>query len=307
MYQYQTTAFGAYTQHELSNNAGHRLAIIPEFSACHTVATIHGVEVLDAYTDYQQMAINRWFKNLPLFPFPNRLNQGLYQWEGATYHLPINDPATGNALHGFSANKVMEVIAVKVEQEEAHVTCRYTYDGQMSGYPFPFELDITFHIHDHNGITIEMSVRNTGFYNMPFGLGWHPYFKLSDNIDHLKLQLPSMQMVGVDENMIPTGKLYDYDKFESSTPIGIEILDNCFLLQQKDGVAEVRLSNEKGTLLYWQDADQFPYIQLFTPPHRESLAIEPMSCNIDAFNNGDGVWNLKPGEAMAGRFGFNWG
>ena len=39
---------------------------------------------------------------------------------------------------------------------------------------------------------------------------------------------------------------------------------------------------------------QFPYFQVFTPPHRESVALEPMSCNVDAFNNRQGLIALEP-------------
>lgn len=39
---------------------------------------------------------------------------------------------------------------------------------------------------------------------------------------------------------------------------------------------------------------QFPFFQVFTPPHRESIALEPMSCNVDAFNNGQGLVSLEP-------------
>ena len=39
-------------------------------------------------------------------------------------------------------------------------------------------------------------------------------------------------------------------------------------------------------------AKHFPFFQVFTPPHRESIALEPMTCNVDAFNNGQGLVSL---------------
>jgi aldose 1-epimerase len=41
----------------------------------------------------------------------------------------------------------------------------------------------------------------------------------------------------------------------------------------------------------------YPYLQLYTPPHRESIAIENLSAAPDAFNNGMGLINLEPGAS----------
>ncbi len=37
-----------------------------------------------------------------LFPFPNRIRDGRFTWDGRTYQLPIDDPAKKNAIHGFA-------------------------------------------------------------------------------------------------------------------------------------------------------------------------------------------------------------
>jgi aldose 1-epimerase len=44
---------------------------------------------------------------------------------------------------------------------------------------------------------------------------------------------------------------------------------------------------------------------IFTPPdeNRDCIAIEPMSCNTNAFNNGDGLTILEPGEKFKGKYG----
>ena len=48
------------------------------------------------------------------------------------------------------------------------------------------------------------------------------------------------------------------------------------------------------------------FLQVFTPPHRQSIALEPMTCNIDAFNNQDGLKMLAPKETLSGVFGVTW-
>jgi aldose 1-epimerase len=306
MYEHRTAEFGPYTQHEIVHEQrGNRIVLLPDYSACVLSLSLNGKEIIDGYQKPLEVDLNRWFKNLPLFPFPNRLDQGQYTWEGKTYQFAINDVQTGTALHGFSANKRMEVAAVELEDSRASILCRYVYEGKNPGYPFPFTFDILFQISDEEGCTVELSASNDGDTAMPIGLGWHPYFQLGNSVEQLKMQLPTLEMVGVDEHMIPTGKLYEYDRFASPSRIGAEVLDNCFKLSGQEERAVLTLSDENYRMAYWQESaqDKFPYVQIFTPPHRKSIAIEPMSCNVNAFNNLEGLWVLEAGERKAARFG----
>jgi len=43
---------------------------------------------------------------------------------------------------------------------------------------------------------------------------------------------------------------------------------------------------------------EYNYLQVFIPPDRMSIAIEPMTCNANAFNNKDGLITLSPGEVL---------
>ncbi len=108
--------------------------------------------------------------------------------------------------------------------------------------------------------------------------------------------------------MIPTGRLLPEERFEEIRLIGEQVIDNCFALTGDEPVAEVLLSGPKGRLRYRQEAGpgKFPFVQVFTPPHRRSIAVEPMSCNIDAFNNGMGLWSLEPGEEAAAAVRVRW-
>jgi aldose 1-epimerase len=43
----------------------------------------------------------------------------------------------------------------------------------------------------------------------------------------------------------------------------------------------------------------YPYLQIFIPNHRKSIAIENLSAAPDAFNNGIGLKVLAPGESAS--------
>ncbi len=308
MFEIQRAPFGAYEMIRLQSADGQSaLQVVPGFGSCVAGLRLGGRDILDAYQTADEMNINRWAKNVFLFPFPNRLKNGQYRWEGQIYQFPINDAPTNNALHGFGADKPMEAVQSSAGPDKAILVTAFRYGGELEAYPFPFELELTF-ILSPSGLTVEMKALNTGQQSLPFGMGWHPYFQLTEQVDDLYLQLPPCDMVGVDAEMIPTGKRYEYTTFTRSRRVGPEVLDNCFALRQKQGQISLLLRGQGQELEYWQEVGEgkFPFLQLFTPPHRRSLAVEPMSCNIDAFNNGEGLWKLMPGSMGLARFGINW-
>ena len=79
-----------------------------------------------------------------------------------------------------------------------------------------------------------------------------------------------------------------------------------FFIPNQEKNAEVILQSDKGKLTYWQETGEgkYNFIQIFTPPHRTCIALEPMTSNIDTFNNGDGLVLLKENEQLSGNFGF---
>lgn len=305
MFDIKTVAFGEYESYRLSDTTGeHQLALVPELGACVIDLQLHGRSILDTCQTPQALSINRWAKNVILYPFPNRLKHGRYEWGGQSYEFPINDVPTNNALHGFGTQQAMKVVTTQADRDRALIHCRFDYNGDFAYYPFPFRFEAAFTLRT-GALDVELSVENTGKEALPFGMGWHPYFRLSDDLPNHQLQLPPCEMVGVDAEMIPTGKRYEYTTFSQPRRIGTEVLDNCFALRQQEGRITIHLSHAGQQLAYWQEAgeDGFPFVQLFTPPHRTCLAIEPMTCNIDAFNNGEGLMRVEPGEQRAAVFG----
>jgi aldose 1-epimerase len=307
MYDFQTLRFGAYEQidlcHEQSNNT---LSIIPEFGACLLALKLRGQPILDAYSTPALLQENYWGKNVLLYPFPNRLRDGLYSWQGQSFQFPLNDADTGNALHGFGMDRPMQIYMLNLGNTSASIGLRYEYLGERLHYPFPFVFNAIFSLQEPNAFEIELQVQNTGPTPMPIGFGWHPYFQMANRVEEIALQLPSAMRVEVDERLLPTGKRLPFNEFEQLRPLEDEVLDTCFALAADiPSVAEVTVKGARGILHYWQETGpgKFNFLQIFTPPHRQSIAIEPMTCNIDAFNNGEGLLLLAPGTQATARAG----
>lgn len=296
MAKYEITNWGKHEIHRyFDEDGGLSFSFVPARGACLTELVIGGVPLLDGYREASELDTLDWGKSAILAPFPNRLRDGKYSFEGVEYQFPVNEPARNNALHGFVMDKPFEI----VEESAFSVALEYRYDGGFAYFPFPFLLRVTYSLSAADGFTAFFEMKNTGSDPMPAGLGWHPYFRLGDSADALFLQLPAAEQVLVDERMIPTGEKLRFDDFEVMKKIGATAFDTGFRLPEP---CVARLREGTRGLEYWQDG-AFPFLQVFIPPARRSIALEPMTCNIDALNNGEGLRVLAPGEAIRGRAG----
>lgn len=245
-------------------------------------------ELLAFHPNYQ-------FENAWLFPFPNRLKNGIYTFEGQTYQFPQNDMENRpNALHGFINNKHFEI----VHKTKSACTLKYEYNGDYAYYPFAFSITLGLELLP-NALTCNVMVKNTGQQNMPCGFGWHPYFVADEGLETLSLKLPGSTIVELDPLGIPTGKEQPSHCFDDSRLIHETHLDDCFRLNFANNTSQSELLFENGDLIeIWQDAS-FPFTQVYTHPSRKSIAIEPMTCGVNALNSGDGLIILAPGQSKS--------
>lgn len=304
MFYHKITPFGAFEKHVFSNDNGDAFAVVPEFGACLLDLQFGSLSVLDGYETPEALVANKWAKNIILLPYPNRLRDGVFAHEGTTYQFELTNPDTQNSIHGFGKDAPMAVDTVWTGNFDAGMTCSWQYLGENTAYPFPFTAKMTLILRGSN-FEIKMSLQNDSNKTIPVGLGWHPYFKMSEKSNGSSLQMPDCQLIVIDERMLPTGEKTDFDAFKTLTPINNSTFDNGFYIKNQTKNAETILASERGELTFWQETgfQKWNFLQVFTPPHRKSVAIEPMTCNIDAFNNGDGLVMLKPNEILGGAFG----
>ncbi|MCW5922470.1 MAG: hypothetical protein KIS77_09005 [Saprospiraceae bacterium] len=297
MYELDKSAFGPYTRYTLRNpSTGNSFSVVPARGANVLDIVFSGKSILDGYRSPEELEAAKWGKSVLLFPFPNRLDRGRYEWLGKKYEFPLNNAATENAIHGFVREEAFELDYVVLAKDCAFVQCSYAYLGQRPYYPFPFVLTVEFMLGDEGIFALEATCHNTHHEPIPVGFGWHPYFRLSDRADEHLMQLPPCEMVSINERMIPTGARSEYTAFQRKKQVGDTFLDNCFASKKMAGKYKMSLEGDGRRVSVSANARHFPFFQVFTPPHRESIALEPMSCNVDAFNNGEGLVALAPGK-----------
>jgi aldose 1-epimerase len=235
-------------------------------------------------------------------PFPNRVADGEYSFGGQTHQLPINEPQRNNAIAGL----VRDLNWLVAKHTSNELMLKLPLD-EPSGYPFKIMLEVTYQV-SNRSLTVTTRAKNVGQTRAPYGVGFHPYFKLPGvpQINTCSLQIPASSYLWVDGRMIPGLPPLgvgggDYD-FRSLRPIGPTILDTCFadLSPDPDGTSRVKLRGPREEIIVWMDAS-FRFIQVFSgdtlpsQDQRVAVAIEPMTCAPDSFNNGLGLLVLDPG------------
>lgn len=278
--------------------AGNKLTFLPDEGAAITHLTFDtspALEVLKPQPEYQ-------FEASVLFPFPNRLANGRYEFEGKTYEFPLNDFGRPNALHGLVFDQKFTLTDQGKDASRAWASTQLECAGTHPAYPFPFRLSVSYSLSD-KALEVEIEATNTGSKNMPFGLGWHPYFNLASGLANCALKLPDCHEIEVNENLIPTGKKTPSRCFDDFRLMDGIQLDTCFEIDkvQAENATLLRLNNQQ-TLEVWQDTSH-PYIQVFTPGDGQTIAIEPMTCGINALNTYQGLQVLGPESSLVVRCG----
>lgn len=258
------------------------------------------VNVVDAFSSPEDAAANitNGFKSAKLNPFVCRLEKGKYSFEGNDYKIDkfyMGD----EAIHGLIYNAPYKVKSYGEDDEKAFVTLQYSYASKTEGFPFAYSVDVTYSLRAGNTLTLFTAVTNTGTTDMPLSDGWHPYFKLGDTVNDLTVQFNSDTMMEFDERLLPSGKSIPDNRFEQPMAFGDTFLDNCFLLKDHNHASCVLTDSKKGVRFSITADKSYPYLQVYTPPHRKSIAIENLSSVPDAFNNGIGLIKAAPDTTHA--------
>ena len=265
-----------------------------------------GGDVLDGYGAAELSTSGR---GQVLMPWPNRLEDGSYEFRGRRHQLPLDEPEARNAIHGF----VRWENWVVAEREPSRVVMRHELHPRP-GYPFSLELSIEYGL-SPAGLRVQTTATNVGGEACPFGSGAHPYLTLgTETIDPVILRVPSRTVLLSDVRGLPTGRGAvrgtEHD-FLQARPIGATQLDHAFtdLERDADGAARVELRHPdgRGGLVLWVDAS-YRWLMLFTGDplpdvDRRSLAVEPMTCPPNAFRSTEDLIVLEPGGSFAGAWG----
>ena len=223
-----------------------------------------------------------------LFPFANRIKAGVYHFEDATFEFPINEEANNNALHGLVFNKPFKVIDQVTTNDKASVTLIYEEKQQSIGFPFTYTIELEYILTETN-LDLKVTVTNTDTKNFPFTLGWHPYF-LSHNLSESTLTFEASKKMVFNDQMITMDTINNPDA--SAIKIENKQLDDCWELDKTEVVFSTPNYN-----LSINSSEKNSFLQAYTPPLNNVIAIEPTTGVSDSFNNKIGLKVLKPSNS----------
>ena len=299
---------------QISLELGAQRATVVEVGGGLRAYAVGDWDVIDGYGVQERCSGGR---GQPLIPWPNRLRDGRYTWEGSDHQLDISEPARSNAIHGLVRWRNWDVHA----REPARVVLGHVLHGQP-GYPFMLGLELEYAL-DPRGLTVTTSAVNIGPDPCPYGAGMHPYLSLgAPSIDSAILTVPAACRLLADERAIPIGEApvggdphasSELD-FRSPREIGDARIDDCFTDLDCTAGGDVRIelcaADESRRLGVWM-SPEYRYVMVFTGDtlavdrRRRGVAIEPMTCAPDAFRSGAGLVRLEPGERHVASWGIH--
>ncbi len=243
-----------------------------------------------------------------LLPWPNRIRNGRWSWQGREFQVPVSSPNSPNANHGLVGWHEWSVLA----QEQGSATVG-TVVGPHGGYPFRLAAAVDY-VLTPDRLTVTARVRNLGTEPAPLGAGFHPYFSVGATADgdvaDADLALPVRTALVLDGGL-PTGESTPFDGAVGR--IGDRAIDAALtdLDRDDDGWARARLSGPAGELELAVD-DTWRWLQVYTADklpagrRRRTVAIEPMTCPPNALADGVDLIVLAPGEDWAGSWTLSW-
>jgi galactose mutarotase-like enzyme len=231
-------------------------------------------------------------------PWANRLGRWSYRAGGRRVDLrgldlPVD--SNGIPMHGNLLGVPFEVVRATGDRVVAHLDYG-AYPDKLRAFPYPHRLTVDARLHPEHGLAITTVVEPRSDRPVPISFGWHPYVKLpSGPRAAWRLRWPACEHVEVDTRTIPTGRRVALAA--QNDPIGDRTFDDHYALGRNRTLA---IADDRRWLTFHFDA-AYPYAQLFVPPRRRLVAIEPMTAEIDALGRGTAPV-CEPGDHFRSRF-----
>lgn len=203
-----------------------------------------------------------------LFP-PNRYDNGQFTFQGRAYSFPVNEPATGNHLHGFFHTAAWTVEDYGTTQTESYVALAIsvTEDHPIYRYlPHRFTLKLRYALSEA-GLLQHVSVHNEGTDTLPCMLAFHTAinapFDPASTADDYTFKLTIGERWELSDRMLPTGRKQTLTAEEEQMKTGglspyWSSMDNHYTALPQNGRNAMELTdNRTGTTLVYDVSSAF--------------------------------------------------
>lgn len=262
-----------------------------------------------------QFALTSYYTGNPiLYPFPNRVENCRYGFEGKRYwqikngipiymHSLVYDENWGYREPVLDEGGVSLETYIKVD--ETHPIYK--------GYPFKHTITVTYRI-TPDAFQIFHKVENEDEKNLPFGISYHTFFAKLSGDEGTKITVPAQYMMELTDALLPTGKLLDVEgrDFDLRTPVSVGKLDldNCFT-GMAPGKSVIVDYTTIGLKILMDSTEDYTHMQVFTPKGKPFICVEKQTSSTDApnldakgFKDEAHLLVVKPGGCHSGRVDF---
>lgn len=301
----------------IDDDSGSQATILPNFgfNCCSFQVEVNGRprEFLWTEPNFPDPSSKASHNGTPILaPFPNRIREGRFKFDGKHYELPRNEHGR-NAIHGFVIDQPWRVTEQFADNVQASVAAEFQLSidrpAHLPLWPADFICRFRYTL-SGSSLRTDIEVVNPSNEILPFGVGTHPYFRFPQDprtpLSECSILAPASRHVELID-YLPTGQFKPVEAaadLRKGMTLDQRMFDDVFtgLTVNDEGIVHYELADHRdGVKLIIEEPGQFPFAVIYTPPHRQSICIEPYSCVTDAINLenkgvASGLWRLKPGE-----------
>lgn len=254
-----------------------RLEVVPERGGIATRWSVQGHEMFYLDTERFTNPSLSVRGGIPiLFPICGNLPDNTYTHNGKPYTLK---------QHGFARDMAWEV-SDRYTQDWVGLTLTLSSDDNTRAvYPFDFQLIFTYRLQG-NSLDIHQQILNRSNEPMPFAIGLHPYFAVTDK-DQLRFDIPATEFQNLDQSVRFFAGTFDFNRDE------IDVI----FQEPASNISSV-IDSERQLKL--QLAYESPYCKVvfWTVKGKDFYCLEPWSAPRNAMNTGDRLTLLAPGASV---------
>lgn len=254
------------------------------------------VEIIDTPPEFFTGKLRPAAAGVPLlFPFPNRIRGGRFNWEGVTYQLDRNE-ANLNAIHGFVLDRPWRV----VQHQQSRITGEFQLSTDapelIAHWPADFVIRVTYSLQS-SSLRADIEVVNPGETPLPWGFGTHSYFRTpwlaGSDRGELDVTVPAQDCWEL-KDLLPTGvrsPVQGRNDLRNGCRLGTATLDDVLtsliVSANRNGrqvIETVIQDRHSGRRIVQSTGPEFRELVAYTPPHHRSVCLEPYTCVTDAIN-----------------------
>jgi aldose 1-epimerase len=268
------------------------VSIAPEFGS--NVFRFRAGEHDLMYTDQELLTKRDFTGTFVLWPFPNRVRDKRYTYQGQRYSLEdVHRPGGYPTLvHGLVFDQPWHYTQPVIEPDAVSVTTYVdvnTDSPYFTAYPFESRLSLTYTLCGTE-LAVTYQVHNKSARTLPFGFALHPYFSTFADKHDVSISIPAQAVMEADDEMLPTRRIFDvnqvmYAMYDLRVPVPVDYLRLDHVYTRLDSPAlSIVDYRQLGMQLHILATDDFTHQVIFTPEHVSAICIECQTCSTDAIN-----------------------